>query len=104
MSKDTITVDGIKYVKKVPSDSPVKIVVLQRGWVAVGRYEAKSDTEHLLHDASVIRLWGTTRGLGELRDGPTSKTILDKAGTVRFHPATIVLTIDAEETSWAPKL
>ena len=101
---DTISIDGVDYVKKVPSESPIKIVVLQRGWVAVGRYQAQSDTEHLLQDASVIRIWGTTKGLGELRSGPTSKTVLDKAGTVRFNPGTIVLIIDAEESAWAAKL
>jgi hypothetical protein len=96
MSKDTITIDGV--------DSPIKIVVLQRGWVAIGRYEAKSDTEHILADASVIRVWGTTQGLGQLASGPTSKTVLDKAGTVRFNPLTTVLVIDAEESAWADKL
>ena len=102
--KSSITVDGVEYVKKVPSDSPIKIVVLQRGWVAVGRYEAKSDAEHILHDASIVRVWGTTMGLGELADGPTAKTVLYKAGTVRFHPMAVVLTIDAEESAWSPKL
>ena len=104
MAKDVIIVDGVEYVKKVPTDSPVKIVVLQRGWVAVGRYGIVRDSEHVLRDASVIRIWGTSKGLGELVSGPTSKTVLDKAGTIRFHPGAVVLVIDAEESAWASKL
>ena len=102
--KDKMVVDGVTFVKEVPSDSPVRIVVLQRGWVCVGRYEVLAEDAHILRDASVIRVWGTSKGLGELTAGPTSKTVLDKAGAVRFHPLAVVLTIDAEESSWAARL
>ena len=98
MAKNTIVIDI------VADDSPIKIVVLQRGWVAIGRYECKSESEHVLRDASIIRILGASKGLGELRSGPTSKTVLDKAGVIRFHPLAVVLIIDAEESAWAPKL
>jgi hypothetical protein len=103
VSKNSITVDGTEYVKKVPCDSPIRIVILQRGWVAVGYYEQDGDN-CVLRDASVIRVWGTTKGLGELVTGPTSKTVLDRSGTMRFHALAVVATLDCEVTSWAARL
>lgn len=42
--------------------SDVRIVILQRGWVMVGRYSQNGD-ECSLTDCSTIRAWGTTKGL-----------------------------------------
>jgi len=100
---DSVDINGVKYRKEVPSDSPVKIVILQRGWVAVGRYEQDGESCKL-RDASIIRVWGTTKGIGELVTGPTSKTLLDKAGTVSFHALAVVVMLDCEESSWAARL
>lgn len=85
--------------------SKVKIVVLQRGWVVVGEY-AHNGNEATLENAATIRVWGTTKGLGELAsDGPTGSTKLDKAGTVRFELLTAVLTIDVKDSDkWLAKL
>ena len=66
-----------------------KIVVLHSGWVVVGDY-SKEGAEVVLRNASVIRRWGTTKGLGELRNGPTKDTILDPAGTIRAHELGVV--------------
>jgi hypothetical protein len=85
------------------TDHEIRIVVLQRGWVVVGRYAA-TDTEVTITDASVIRVWGTDKGLGQLSTGPTESTILDPAGTVRAHPMSVVLTIDCEEAGWLSAL
>ncbi len=85
-------------------DRPVRIVILQRGWVMVGRF-SQTGTSCLLEDAAVIRIWGTSRGLGEIAlSGPTSKTILDKAGTVRFHELTVVASLDCETDKWSSVL
>ena len=43
----------------------VRIIVLQRGWVAVGRFY-QDGSACRLECAQIIRRWGTTRGLGEL--------------------------------------
>jgi len=100
---DTIIVDGETYVRK-SADGAIKIVVLQRGWVAVGRYSRDGD-DCALTDASVIRTWGTKKGLGEIAaEGPKSGTTLDPAGTVTFHVLTTVLTLDCNEDKWASKL
>jgi hypothetical protein len=105
-----VSINGVDYIpqdsateKDIVSD--IKIVVLQRGWVVVGRFERK-ETQCKLYNASVIRSWGTTWGLGEIAEnGPTSTTKLDKCkGVVEFDYMTVVLTIDCEVKKWRNKL
>lgn len=96
----TVTIGGIDYAP-VSKPSEVVIAVLQRGNVVVGRITRDGD-EITLTDAHVVRYWGTTNGLGEIAlDGPTSKTKLDKAGTVRFHALTVVMLIDCTAERWS---
>lgn len=76
------------------------IVILQRGWVVVGNIK-QSGTSVTINDASVIRVWGTTKGLGELAlEGPTESTKLDPCGTVKSHELAIVATLKCEESKW----
>lgn len=105
---EEIVIDGEIYVPKSSAVQPkgdIKIVVLQRGWVMVGRFE-RSGSDCSLHNASVIRAWGTTKGLGEIAiGGPTSNTKLDKCGgLVQFDYLTVVALISCEEKSWKNKL
>ena len=95
-----IVVDGIKYTPAT-DESPIKIVILQRGWCMIGRFE-RDGSDCKLRDAAVIRRWGTTKGLGEIAEGgPTDSTELDKCyGVVGFDYLTVVATIDCEETAW----
>ena len=95
-----ITIDGVDYYPQ-DNNSPVKIVILQRGWVMVGRFERKG-SDCTLKNASVIRNWGTTKGLGEIAEnGPTSTTKLDKCfGIVEFDYLTVVATISCKEEKW----
>lgn len=77
-----------------------RIVVLQRGWVAIGDYSA-TDTECILTNAKIIRRWGTTQGLGELAaNGPLPNTKLDPAGILKFHPLSVVVTFTTEAGLW----
>lgn len=77
-----------------------RIVVLQRGWVVVGDMSESGD-ELLLSNASVIRRWGTTKGLGELAaKGPQRDTVLDPCGVVRAHKLCVVMQIDCEAAKW----
>jgi hypothetical protein len=102
----TISIDGQDYVRAdsvSKASGEVRIVILQRGWNVVGRYVEDGD-EVTITDASVIRVWGTSKGLGQLVDGPTSSTKLDKAGTVRAHRGAVVATIDCVEESWKAHL
>jgi hypothetical protein len=57
------------------------IAVLDRGFVYVGQVTEYPD-RIVITKARNIRRWGTTNGLGELRDGPLSETQLDIVGEV----------------------
>lgn len=102
MAPASVVIDGTTYYPK-STDSPVKIVILQRGWVMIGRWSREGDNCSL-DNAMVIRVWGTEKGIGELVGGPTSSTVLDPTGHVEFHILTVVATIDAEESVWASRL
>lgn len=104
----TITVNNEKYVseadynKKFANAKPTKkqIVILNRGWVVIGNYSEKGD-ECTLTEASVIRVWGTTKGLGELAEnGPLTNTKLDPCPNVHFHKMTMVARLDVNESKW----
>jgi len=78
----------------------IQILVLQRGWVVVGETK-KEGSEVVVSKSSVIRRWGTTKGLGEIAlGGPTADTVLDPAGTVRVHELAVVMTIDCDAEKW----
>ena len=102
--ENEIVIDGVAYIRK-DSLKPgiignVKIVILQRGWVKVGRFY-QDGQNCWLENCSTIRNWGTTKGLGELATGgPTSKTILEPEPACRFHELTIICAIDCEEKPW----
>ena len=83
----------------------IQMVVLQRGWVVIGQL-SKSGQYYSLKKASVVRNWGTTKGLGELvKSGPLTNTKLDPTnGTVRFHELTVVMRIKCEESVWLKHL
>lgn len=99
---ETITVNGKTYYS-APQEivGEWKIVVLQRGWIVVGCLE-RNGSQCKLHNAAVIRQWGTTKGLGEIaKDGPTKNTILDKCnGLVEFDYLTTIFSIDIEREKW----
>ena len=57
------------------------IVVLDRGLVYVGHVGRQGDFLHIT-DAKNIRKWGTTKGLGELVNGPLKDTVCDEVGQV----------------------
>ena len=104
-----VKINGITYVQKGTQekefDGEIKIVILQRGWIMVGRFE-RNGSDCKLHNASVIRKWGTTNGLGEIANsGPTKETVLDKCyGVVEFDYLTVVASISVEESKWQSKL
>lgn len=106
---ETITVNGKTYYSNKPENSEFageyKIVILQRGWVMVGKLE-RNGSECKLHNASVIRNWGTTKGLGQIAaDGPTSSTKLDKCnGLVEFDYLTVIAAISVNEEKWLKEL
>lgn len=80
---------------------PVSIVVADRGFVYVGRATVDERNNVLIREAKCIRVWGTTEGLAQLAlQGPQSKTILDKAGTVRIPSHAVMHTIECDQSKW----
>lgn len=80
----------------------IRIVILHRGWVMVGNF-LQDGAQCALENASVVRRWGTTKGLGELAAGGPidGKTVLDRAGRVDFNELTIVATVRCNPEKWS---
>ena len=71
--------------KSDPVNKGRYIVLGNRGNIVVGDLVISGSTGYMTN-ASVIRRWGTTKGLGELAiDGPTNDTILDRCGEFEFE-------------------
>jgi hypothetical protein len=106
-SKNKVTIDGVDYVKagsEEPKNSNIKIVVLQRGWVVIGRWSQSGDMCSL-DNAYVLRIWGTTAGLGQLAlEGRQASTKLERTGHIEFHILTAVAVINAKEDLWDKEL
>ena len=104
MSKpETLMIDDVKYVRAdaVPETSgDTKIVVLDRGFIYVGRVDLSDENFCVITQAKNIRQWGTTKGLGELVNGPLSGTKLDQVGTVRAPMRAVISMIDVVTTKW----
>lgn len=104
MSKpEVIKIDEVEYVRKDAQDATkgdIKIVVLDRGFVYCGRVEIDGDFVYI-RNAKNIRVWGTTRGLGELVNGPTSSTKLDPVGVVAAPVRALISLIDVDQTKWS---
>ena len=79
--------------------SGTAIVVLDRGFVYVGKVTVDGDW-CLIEKAQNIRAWGTTKGLGELVNGPMPNTKLDAVGNVRAPIRAVISIIDANGEAW----
>jgi hypothetical protein len=109
MEKQTINeieINGVKYLRAdsiaqtKSFEGNIKIVVLQRGWIYIGRFE-RNGNDCKLSNAYNIRSWGTTKGLPELVNGATKDTKLDKCeGIVEFDWLTVIHTITVDKSKW----
>jgi hypothetical protein len=98
----TIKIDEVEYVRAdsvPPREGDIKIVILDRGFVYVG-YVKIDDDFLVITNAKNIRAWGTSKGLGELVNGPLPSTKLDNAGTVRAPLRALIHMIDVEQSKW----
>jgi hypothetical protein len=104
---DSIIINGVEYIRYSSVPKPVehstgdlKIIVLQHQWVYIGRLDRDAN-DCRLHNAYNIRVWGTKTGLGELVNGPTCDTILDKCdGLIEFDWRMVVHTITVDASQW----
>lgn len=59
------------------------IFVVEGGWVFICESFTYGNDQYALREASVIRVWGTTKGLGEIAlNGVTPSTVLDPCGSI----------------------
>lgn len=70
-----------------------QIVVIDNGFVHVGECIMQKDFLRI-DNCKNIRVWGTSKGIGELRVGPTEKTVVDTCGTVLIPVARIVFFLE----------
>ena len=90
---------------KVPNDrlapdGEIRIAALQRGHVIIGKYSQEGETGHL-ENASVVRRWGTSKGLGELaQKGPLDNTVLDECPRVSFHVREVIFLMEVNKDAW----
>ena len=101
MSKpESVLINGVNYVRADAGvDAPYQIAVLDRGFVYIG-YVKWNDHVLTITDARCIRRWGTTKGLGELVNGPRPETILDAVGTIHVPEHALIHLIDVVESAW----
>lgn len=84
-------------------DHGLQIAVLDRGFIYIG--DVVTDGEWCyIANAWNIRRWGTTRGLGELVNGPLANTALDRVGDVRMPMTTLQHLIAVKGEKWTNKL
>jgi hypothetical protein len=99
---ETLKIDDVEYIRKdriYATEGDIKIVIVDRGFVYVGRVEMTDDML-VVRGAKNIREWGTSRGLGELVSGPLANTVLDEVGTVRIPMRAVISLIDVEQRKW----
>lgn len=81
----------------------IQIAVLDKGFVYVGEVATDGAWVYITRAVNVRR-WGTTKGLGELVNGPTRNTELDVVGSIRvpFHALQHLIAVEADK--WTNKL
>lgn len=93
-----IIVDGKRYI---PAEEcgKIKIVVMERGFVYVGRVDDVDDPVTIRNARALIR-WGTNNHLGQLVNGPLPNTKLGASCTVRCFLRQIIHAIEVNQDAW----
>ena len=98
-----IRINDTEYIradKTQKVEGPIKLVVLDRAYVYVGHVKIEGEFVRIT-GAKNIRVWGTTKGLGELVNGPTNNTKLDAVGVVLAPFRAVISIIDVEQSKWS---
>lgn len=93
-----IVIDGERFVRARDS-GPIKIVVLDRGFIYVGRVE-EDDASITIRGARCLIRWGTEKHLGQLVDGPCEATSLGDGCTVQCRVERVIHTIEVSQNAW----
>lgn len=94
-----IIVNGVKYAPACEC-GPIKIVVIERGFVYIGRVDANEDGSVTIRGARSLIRWGSSQHLGELVNGPLSETKLGASCTVQVRPQQIIHVIEVTQDAW----
>jgi len=104
MSQKEVVIDGERFVRACDS-GPIKIVVLERGFVYVGRVDQANDSvisaAVTIHGARCLIRWGTKKHLGQLVDGPLDGTSLGGACTVQCRLGQVIHMIEVSQDGWS---
>lgn len=75
------------------------IFVVDSGWVFLCENWERDGHSYHLKDSNVIRVWGTTAGLGQIAlKGPTKETILDYCGNPSVPENKVIVVIPCTYT------
>ena len=86
-------------------DEQTKIMVLDRGFVIVGKVRMDELAYHWrISPGRTIRVWGTKNGLTELCAGPRKETVLDPIAHESVPFRAVLRIIDASEDGWRKTL
>ncbi len=102
-AKELAEMFGKSVAVKPRTDEGINLVILDRGFVYVGYVTVDGDWVYI-SQAKNVRYWGTSKGLGELVNGPLSGTKLDVVGTVKAPLRSLIGLIKCEETKWKNEL
>ena len=103
--KQKVDKKSTKSTKSIPKtgagNGEIRIVVLNRGWIGIGRYFQKG-MNCRLENAHTIRRWGTPeKGLGQLAiEGKQKETVLDRSTIEYFHVLVVIKSIACDYSLW----
>lgn len=101
VAMSSIIGDASEYV--VAFDTPC-LVVGTAGHVWICRALRQDDHHVYMYQSSIVREWGTTKGLNELIDGPTSKSVIDHdAPVVVLSVSALIAIIPCRAGTWGHK-
>jgi len=86
----------------LPTGGVLSIVVVDRGWIYIGRVEQEADWLTVLDARCIIRQ-GTNLGLNELVNGPTPNTKLGAIASLRIPMRAVITVIPVVASKWEGK-
>lgn len=94
-----VIINNVKYVPEKET-GPIKIAVLQRGFVYVGHVSRDDDLVTIRNARCLIR-WGTTKHLAELaNNGPLPEARLGDRCTIEAFLPQVIYTIPVSQEKW----
>lgn len=77
----------------------VQIVVLNNRWIVIGDVTIENQIVTITN-CHCIEYWGTSKGIGELCDGPKPTTRLRKQGITTVHILCVTQMIKCNTEKW----